>query len=208
MSILKYNIKNLFIKKINKLVISNIIKLLTNIFPRKKIQIYNYKTRLLFHNYKTKRIKNKFYLKENFQSITRNSYLSWVLSSLTRFYVPLAIGFLIISPVEFLFFNSVTLCILGYYKKIDLLKLLIINILLCILWVFFVCCYMHVLTNDPFFPLNCGDRVDLTPENLFLVVCYCTQVESIFRATFVETLILVFMLSRLFNSEFTLFFFV
>ena len=156
----------------------------------------------------TKKIKNKFYFKESFQFLPRNSNPSWVFNALTRFYVPIALGLLMTSPMEFLFFNTIILSILAYYKKIGWLKLLIINIFFIVIWVFFFGWYMHILTHEPSVPFYYGDRVELTPQNLLLIVAYSTQFPSIFRATFVETLILLVMSAHLFNLNFTLFFFV
>jgi hypothetical protein len=201
------NIQFLFIKKIKNLTAISFMSV-KKFFNSIKY-IFSFNTKEYYLPNAGKKIRNKFYFKEAFQLIPRNSNLSrGALNSLTMVYVPLAIGFLIDSPTEFLFYNVLSLSIITYYKKIGWLKLLIINIFFMVIWVFFVGWYMYLLTHEPSFPLNCGDRIELTPENLFLVVCYSTQVESVFRCTFVETLILVFMLSRLFNSDFTLFFFI
>ena len=127
---------------------------------------------------------------------------------LEALYVLMGTVLLIFSPILFLFCNSIVLFFLALYKKIDFIKLLIINMFFIVLWGFFFSSYMYLLTEEPSVPLYCGDRIELNPRNLVLIVGYSLKFPSIYRSIFLETLVILYMMAQLFNSYPTLFFFI
>jgi hypothetical protein len=128
-------------------------------------------------------------------------------NNLRKFYIIICIVLLIFSPILFLFSNGILLCILIYYK-IDFWELFKMNVFLFIIWIFLFSCYMYLLTHEPSIPLYSGDRIILNPVNLALIVGYSAKFPSIFRSTFVETIVILHMMSNVLGWYPTLFFFI
>jgi multisubunit Na+/H+ antiporter MnhC subunit len=82
------------------------------------------------------------------------------------------------------------------------------NVFLFIIWIFLFSCYMYLLTHEPSIPLYSGDRIILNPVNLALIVGYSAKFPSIFRSTFVETIVILHMMSNVLGWYPTLFFFI
>lgn len=122
-------------------------------------------------------------------------FLSRIIENYKLIYVPVSIILLLISPILFLFFNVFSLCILLYYH-VDYIELLKINIVLMAIWFLLFSCYSYVLTHEPSIPLYSGDIITLNNENLVLIVGYSTKFPSLCRATFVETIVLIHLLSN------------
>ena len=128
-------------------------------------------------------------------------------NNLRKFYIIICIVLLIFSPILFLFSNGILLCILIYHK-IDFWELFKMNVFLFIIWIFLFSCYMYLLTHEPSIPLYSGDRIILNPVNLALIVGYSAKFPSIFRSTFVETIVILHMMSNVLGWYPTLFFFI
>jgi hypothetical protein len=82
------------------------------------------------------------------------------------------------------------------------------NVFLLIIWIFLFSCYMYLLTHEPSVPLYRGDSIILNPENLMLIVSYSVKFPSIFRSTFVETIVILHLMSNVLGWYPTLFFFI
>lgn len=121
--------------------------------------------------------------------------LSKIIENYKFIYIPVSIILLLISPILFLFFNVFSLCILIYYR-VDYIELLKINIVLMVIWFLLFSCYSYCLTHEPSIPLNSGDIITLNNENLVLIVGYSTKFPSLCRAKFVETIVLIHLLSH------------
>jgi hypothetical protein len=115
--------------------------------------------------------------------------------NLTKYYMLVFILLLIFSPILFLFCNGILVCILIYYK-IDFWELFKMNVFLLIIWIFLFSCYMYLLTHEPSIPLYSGDSIILNPENLVLIVSYSAKFPSIFRSTFLETIVILHLMSN------------
>jgi hypothetical protein len=125
-----------------------------------------------------------------------------------KYYMPMCISLLFFSPIVFLFCNGTLLCMLIYYK-IDYWKQLFkANVFLSIIWIFSFSCYMYLLTHEPSVPFYQGDRVILNPANLVLIVGYSAKFPSIFRSTFVETVVILHLMSNVLGWYPTLWFFI
>jgi hypothetical protein len=129
-------------------------------------------------------------------------------SNLTKYYMPICILLLVWSPILFLFCNSILLCILIYYCKINFWELFKMNVFLLIIWIFLFSCYMYLLTHEPSIPLYPGDSIILNPGNLVLIVSYSAKFPSIFRSTFLETIVILHLMSHVLGWYPTLFFFI
>ena len=80
------------------------------------------------------------------------------------------------------------------------------NVFLLIIWIFLFSCYMYLLTHEPSIPLYSGDSIILNPRNLVLIVGYSSKFPSIFRSTFVETIVILHLMSHVLGWYPTLFF--
>jgi hypothetical protein len=121
--------------------------------------------------------------------------------------LPVSISLLIFSPILFVFFNSIVIGIL-IYNKINFWELFKMNVFLLIVWIILFSCYMYLLTHEPSVPLYSGDRILLNPVNFVLIVGYSVKFPSIFRSTFVETIVILYMMSNVLSWYPTLFFFI
>lgn len=110
------------------------------------------------------------------------------------FYKLVSLVLLLVSPMAFLFFNTLMLCVLIYYR-VHYSELFKINILFICIWFLLFSYYSYLLTHDPSIPLNFGESVMLNNENLVILIGYSTKVSSLSRATFVETIVLIHMAS-------------
>jgi hypothetical protein len=125
-----------------------------------------------------------------------------------KLYLPLCVLLLFFSPILFLMCNPVFLCVLRYYK-ISYWELFKLNCFLFIVLIFFCNCYMYLLSHEPSIPFYPGDSVVLNSKNLVLIVGYSAKFPSIFRATFVETIVVLHVISNVLGCCYpTLFFFI
>ena len=124
-----------------------------------------------------------------------------------KYYVPICILLLILSPILFIIFNSILFCVLLLYYKINFWKLFKINCFLLLVWFFLFSWYMYLLSHEPSIPLYHGDSVILNPSNFVLIIGYSSKLPSIFRSTFVETLLIIHLMSHVLGWYPTLFFF-
>jgi hypothetical protein len=98
---------------------------------------------------------------------------------------------------------------LRYYKRSSYCELLKLNCFLLIVWFFFCNCYMYLISHEPSIPFYPGDSVILNSKNLVLIVGYSAKFPSIFRATFVETIVVLHLISNVLGCGYpTLFFFI
>ena len=122
-------------------------------------------------------------------------------------YIIIGIFLIGFSPIIFLLCNIIILCGLIYSKKVDLWKLVILNIFFLIIWFLFFGSYVYLLTHEPSIPFYTGDIIVLDPVNMILIVHYCLQFPSIFRPAFLDTIFLLHLISNVLGWYPPLFFY-
>jgi len=109
-------------------------------------------------------------------------------------YIPMSVLLLVVSSIMFLFFNAFLLYILIYYR-VNYRELFRINIFLMVIWFLLFSCYSYLLTHEPSIPLSPGDSFMVNKENLVLIIGYRTRFPSLCRSIFVETIVIIYLMS-------------
>lgn len=107
-----------------------------------------------------------------------------------KIYIPVSILLICISPILFLFFNTLSISFI-LYSRVNLRDLFQINIFFLLVWFFLYSCYAYLLVHEPAIPITSEDSFILNAENLVLIIGYTVKFPSVCKSTFVKTIMIL-----------------